>query len=324
MMDPRLSALSLWLQDYFSTEIILQPITNDASFRRYFRLQQPTKNYIVMDAPPPQEDCHPFVAIDHLFAAQGLHVPSIYAQDLQQGFLLLEDFGDRQFAHELLERPNQLYQQALTTLLQLQRCCDKEKILPLYDANFLQQELNLLQPWFLERHLGLSLTAQQQQLLQALFQQLLDNALQQPQVCVHRDYHSRNLMLLNQDALGILDFQGAVIGPITYDAVSLLRDCYIAWPTHQVTQWVSYYLQQLQQQQQLVDITTAQFMRWFDLMGLQRHLKVLGIFTRLYYRDNKDLYLTDLPRVLNYVVEVSNRYSELAAFATWFSSFSLS
>lgn len=346
-MDSRLHDLTLWLQDYFSRDPIkLHAIINDASFRRYFRVQLQHKTYIAMDAPPTHEDCRPFVAIAHMFSSHGLRVPHIFAQDLNQGFLLLEDFGDQQFSQavnsnvaapitlspspspmrtwergtELHSTSNvfKLYNQALSVLLQLQQCNSTSWSLPLFDANMLQRELDLLQPWFLERHLSIVLSAKQQQLLQNVFTLLIENALQQPQVCVHRDYHSRNLMILPGDELGILDFQGAVIGPLTYDLVSLLRDCYIAWPEEQVTNWALSYLQRLQQQGVVVDIYPEQFLRWFDLMGLQRHLKVLGIFARLYHRDNKSLYLADLPRVMNYVLQVSGKYPEFGEFSVWF------
>ncbi|CAN5253627.1 phosphotransferase [soil metagenome] len=320
-MDPRLHALTCWLQQHFSTDAIkLHAITNDASFRRYFRLHLQDKTYIVMDAPPAQEDCRPFIAIAHMFNSQGLRVPQIFAEDVNQGFLLLEDFGDRQFSQALNSNVDKYYYHAMTVLLQLQHCNNESWSLPLFDTNLLQRELDLLQPWFLERHLGITLSAAQLQLLQNVFTILIENALQQPQVCVHRDYHSRNLMILPEDELGILDFQCAVIGPITYDLVSLLRDCYIAWPEEQVLTWVQSYLLRLQHQGIATTISFEQFVRWFDLMGLQRHLKVLGLFVRLHHRDNKPTYLADLPRVMNYVLQVSGKYPEFRELFTWFQS----
>jgi aminoglycoside/choline kinase family phosphotransferase len=265
-----------------------------------------------MDAPPEKENTEPFIRIASLFKASKVNVPEIYQQDLTQGFLLLEDFGSRCLL-EHLNNNNALdfYQNAFDSLHTLQTNTSiTESRLPFYDEALLSQELDLFYDWFLEKHLNISIPKKIKDNLNKI---LISSALEQPQVCVHRDFHSRNLMVLDDNSLGIIDFQDAVIGSITYDLVSLLRDCYIAWPEQKVYQWMTLYFQQLSQSG-LLSVNLETFTRWFDLMGLQRHLKAIGIFSRLHIRDNKSAYLNDIPRTLNYVIEVCNRYPELESF----------
>ena len=269
-----------------------------------------------MDSPPAQEDPQPWLAIGARLAAAGLHVPAVRAHDLQQGFLLIEDLGSALYLPALAEDTvDALYGDAMDALLRMQRDVDVTG-LPPYDHAFLQRELELMPEWFLGRHLRLAPDAGQRTTLETAFTMLLHNALEQPRRFVHRDYHSRNLLVVGDNNPGIIDFQGALLGPLTYDLASLLRDCYIAWDPARVEGWVEDYRQRLQQAG-LIDasVDRARFLRWFDLIGLQRHLKVLGIFCRLAYRDGKPGYLDDLPRVYRYVIEVASRYPGLAALA---------
>ena len=312
-LDSRFEQLQVWLRtvagihDY---EIV--PASADASFRRYFRIRFDGMSRIVMDAPPEQEDCHPFIHVSSLMAGIGLHVPVVLRQDLQQGFLLLTDLGDRMYLPELnADTVESLYGDALQALLRLQAHGAAD--LPPYNRHLLMTEMELFRQWYLQRHLGLSLNESESATINSAFAYLADQALQQPRVIVHRDYHSRNLMLSSPNP-GILDFQDAVIGPVTYDLVSLLRDCYIAWPRDQVETWASQYYRQAQAEGLLEDIDEAQFLSWFDLMGIQRHLKASGIFARLNYRDGKSGYLEDIPRTLGYVIEVGKDYPVLRPF----------
>ena len=269
-----------------------------------------------MDSPPAQEDPQPWLAIGARLAAAGLHVPAVQAHDLQQGFLLIEDLGSALYLPALNEdTADALYGAAMDALLRMQSHTDVHG-LPPYDRAFLQRELGLMPAWFLDRHLGHATDAHEQRLLQDAFDVLLHEALAQPRCFVHRDFHSRNLLVVGDNNPGIIDFQGALLGPLTYDLASLLRDCYIDWDPARVEGWVEGYRLRLQQAG-LIDasVDRARFLRWFDLIGLQRHLKVLGIFCRLAYRDGKPGYLDDLPRVYRYVIEVASRYPELAALA---------
>jgi aminoglycoside/choline kinase family phosphotransferase len=313
-MTQRAEKLQSWLAQQVQQPILgLAPLAGDASFRRYFRLALSKGNFIVMDAPPDKEDSHSFVQVGQAFAQVGLRVPELIAYDLQQGFLLLSDLGDQLYLPLLNDKTvDALYQKAFDTLFEIQQCPLPQA--PPYNAELLEREMQLGKEWFLQKHLGLQLTFSEEQLLQTTVTALTESALAQPQVSVHRDYHSRNLMLLQNDELGILDFQDAVIGAITYDLVSLLRDCYIAWPQTQVEQWALNYQQRALALGLLTENNPQQFLRWFDWMGLQRHLKCLGIFARKYHRDRTAAYLVDLPRVLQYIVVVTQRYPELAAF----------
>lgn len=287
----------------------IEPASNDASFRRYFRVTLQGNTWIVMDAPPEQEDTEPFIRIATFLYQQGIHVPKINAKDIDAGFLLISDFGNNAYFDELdNQSADSLYHAAIDSLVDIQLCSWKDIELPHYDRSLLKQEIDLFPQWFLGKHLDISTP----NFLTETVDKLIASALEQPQVLVHRDYHSRNLMHTTNNTPGIIDFQDAVIGPISYDLVSLLRDCYIVWPDDKVTSWVHYYFSKAQQKGLLIDISLDQFTRWFDLMGLQRHLKVLGIFARLNYRDNKPNYMNDLPLTLQYVQQISGKYPEFA------------
>lgn len=311
--DQRISILSDWLRNSLDLNIRhLETASSDASFRRYFRVMHASGRHIVMDAPPDKENTEPFIRIAELFATAHIHVPNIYHKNTEQGFLLLEDFGSTCLLDCLNpDNADRLYQEALDSLFRLQtgidpHCCS----LPNYDAALLQRELGIFYEWFLEKLLGIMLPEHLKNSLNSL---LIASALEQPQVCVHRDYHSRNLMALDSDSPGVIDFQDAVIGPISYDLVSLLRDCYIRWPEARVEHWAHAYYQRLCNAEMLA-VDFKQFKRWFDLMGLQRHFKAVGIFSRLHLRDGKSGYLADIPRTLGYIVDVCASYPELTEF----------
>lgn len=301
----------------------LVPASSDASFRRYFRVlpvngattvSPADKTLIVMDAPPDKEDTGPFVKVATLLAEIGLNVPLIRESNLDQGFLLLSDLGSRQYLAALNEaNVEQLYGDALQALLAMQLKGPREEQLPPYDYELLMREMELFREWYLKIHLQLELTHKEDQLLTDAFELLAQSALSQPKVCVHRDYHSRNLMLTTDNNPGILDFQDAVLGPVTYDLVSLLRDCYIAWPKAQVEAWALNYLNRAADAGLFAERDEEQLLRWFDWMGAQRHLKATGIFARLNHRDGKPGYLQDIPRTLSYVVDVAGRYKELGS-----------
>lgn len=315
--DERLEALSAWLKHDLNLGVDkLRPASSDASFRRYFRASVGDDSFIVMDAPPSHEDVLPFIKIAELLREAGVQAPKIHAQDIEKGFLLLCDFGNRPYLDHLNEDTvEKLYGDALDSLTKLKRGVDIHTCkLPRYDESLLRREMNLCPEWFLTGLLKRNPSPAQQAILDKTWQILVDSALEQPQVCVHRDYHSRNLMITDVDNPGVLDFQDAVIGPVTYDLVSLLRDCYIVWPQQRVENWVLNYQQRLLDEGLISETDPQRFLRWLDLMGLQRHIKVLGIFARLYLRDGKPGYLGDLPRVMNYVVEASARHPELAEF----------
>jgi aminoglycoside/choline kinase family phosphotransferase len=294
----------------------LQQVAGDASFRRYYRVANTDGvTRVVMDAPPEHEDCHPFVDVTGRLETAGVHVPHIHAQDLEQGFLLLEDLGDIQYLDRLdQESAARLYGDALGALATFQARAPSDD-LPPYDEALLRFEMELFREWLCARHLGLELDGQENAMLDTVFTRLVENALEQPQLFVHRDYHSRNLMLTDANPPGIIDFQDAVRGPITYDLVSLLKDAYIRWPLEQVDRWVAGYAELALESGLIDEAQRAQFQRWFDLMGLQRHIKVAGIFARLYRRDGKAGYLADIPLVLDYIVEMAERYPEFSTLA---------
>ncbi|HEX7341085.1 MAG TPA: phosphotransferase [Rhodanobacteraceae bacterium] len=297
--------------------LTLAAASSDASFRSYWRTSHAGQNLIVMDAPPPTEDVRPWLAIGARLADAGVHVPAVHASDIEQGFLLIEDFGSRLYLPELdVDSADGLYDSAMQTLLAMQAHGDTAD-LPAYDADFLRREMELLVPWFLERHLGCVPDAAARDTLDTAFDLLVDNAARQPQCFVHRDFHSRNLMLTDGANPGVIDFQGALCGPITYDLASLLRDCYITWDYARVDGWMQAYRLRLIDAGLLAhDVDVDRFRRWFDLTGLQRHLKVLGLFCRLACRDGKRAYLDDLPRVFDYVLRTAARYDELTDLAT--------
>lgn len=327
-MDRRLQALTAWSQTQLGTDDVqVTPVAGDASFRRYFRV---TRNpppadgdasRILMDAPPEHEDCKPFIRIARYWHAHGVHVPCIDAEDLQQGFLMLEDLGDQLLLRHLNERTaDALYGAALDTLVHIQKIPAQapECPLPPYDAELLDREMSLFRDWFLERLLGLELSNQEHCVLDTTCAFLREAALSQPQVSVHRDYHSRNLMMLAslESGPGVIDFQDAVDGPITYDLVSLLKDCYIRWPRDRRNGWVERYRQQ-SVAAGLHRADPETFLQWFELMGMQRHLKVAGIFSRLWLRDGKSGYLRDIPLTLDYLIEASAGQPALRAFHDW-------
>ncbi|MDP3020573.1 MAG: phosphotransferase [Methylococcaceae bacterium] len=321
--DPRTQAMIHWLNHDLALAIdTIEPASSDASFRRYFRVNVADDSFIVMDAPPDKEDVARFIRVADLFRHAKVNVPIIYQQNLHDGFLLLQDFGCQCFLDQLdIKNADNLYQSAFDTLFQLQNNTPLTSCgLPTYDQPLLGRELDIFTEWFLGNRFGLALPEQLWNITRTV---LIDSALEQPVTCVHRDYHSRNLMATEQDSPGVIDFQDAVIGPITYDLVSLLRDCYIAWPDPLVEQWVGAYFQRLEQAK-LVDCGLERFQRWIDLMGLQRHLKAIGIFSRLDLRDGKSGYLQDIPRTLNYVIEVAAKYPELAEFGDYLQQLNLS
>ena len=301
-------------------------VSGDASFRRYFRLAIGGQTFIAVDAPPEHEDSASFIHVDGLFLGAGVRVPGVYASDLDQGFMLLEDFGDETYLPTLLKARSsedsasydRLYKEAIDALVVLQKGADKERLDP-YGQAELRREMNLFPEWMCEKFLGMTLDPTARALISSSFEFLEEAALAQPTVAVHRDYHSRNLLVLDSGGgPGVIDFQDAVNGPYTYDLVSLLRDCYIAWPQSRIDEWTAYYLTQALDAGIVSGTTPAQFARDFDLMGLQRHFKVMGIFCRLYLRDNKSAYLADIPLVIQYFLDVSQRYPEMGAFLTWF------
>lgn len=320
-MTERFQQLVSWLNtckflentDYTQPE----PASNDASFRRYYRisvtpLSGPSFTVIIMDAPPEHEDCEPFVRIANQLSKMGLSVPDVLDQDLKQGFLLLKDLGNETYLSCLTESSAEsLYRDALQALVTLQAKGKEEaKTLPDYSVDLLTTEMNLFTDWLLNKHLDIGLSVSEKQDWFQLQKQLSDSARNQPQTYVHRDYHSRNLMVMSEGNPGILDFQDAVKGPLTYDAVSMLRDCYITWPKEQVVEWQREYFLLLAKANMLSKNDWSGFVRAMDLMGIQRHLKASGIFARLYHRDGKDGYLNDIPTTLNYLFEVGQRYSE--------------
>lgn len=319
--DTRPEQLRHWVQQQPAfAGAALTPVSGDASFRRYYRATRPDgKTAIIMDAPPSHEDCGPFVSIARFWRQQGISTPEVLAEDLSQGFLLLEDFGDRLMLGCLdATSADRLYDQALAELLDIQRLPpDPTHPLPSYDAALLDREMALFRDWLLTRLLGLTLSNPQKSLLDTTFAFLRESALCQPEVIVHRDYHSRNLLILpGRSRPGVIDFQDAVIGPVTYDVVSLLKDCYIEWPAGRRNRWLEDYRLR-SQKAGLHNADPDTFRQWFELMGMQRHLKASGIFSRLSLRDNKHGYLADIPRTVNYLVEASARQPALRHFTTF-------
>lgn len=315
-MQTRETALNKWLKTILSeTPFTVTPLAGDASFRRYFRLHTDGQVRVIMDAPPNKEPLAPFIQIAHLLAQHGVHTPAIYAMDETQGFLLLEDLGDALLLNGLsAAHVDRLYTMAMKTLLDIQkvptRTAPDHAPLPSFDKPFMLNELSLFCEWFLNAHLGLVLNDDETQLIHATFEWLATEISNQPQVFIHRDYHSRNLIVLG-DTLGVIDFQDAMSGPYTYDLVSLLKDCYIQWPHEQIMHWAAYFHLNLPLKNRG---SLDAFHRAFDLCGLQRHLKVLGVFCRLHLRDQKPAYLRDLPLTFNYVMSCLERYDELRLF----------
>ena len=318
----RKQQLEAWLKEVLANQTFSLTIASaDASFRRYFRVHLPTeycgqKTLIAMDAPPPQEDCTPFVKVANLLQRAGLNAPQVFAQDLQNGFLLLSDLGDDTYLSVLTnESALKLYGDATDALIKMQLSSQadlcKPSVLPPYDAALLTREMQLFPDWYVAKHLGFSMTAEQQGWLQQTFDALIANIVAQCQVMVHRDYHSRNLMICKENNPGVLDFQDAVHGAITYDLVSLLKDAYIEWDEEQIIDWAVRYWEKARKVGLPVPNDFSEFYRDFEWMGAQRHIKVLGIFARLNHRDGKDNYLKDMPLVMHYLRKVCERYVEL-------------
>ena len=319
--------IETWLRQVYPGETFkLAPASADASFRRYFRVcfDRPvagTSTRIVMDAPPQREDCRPWLQVQQLFHAGGVHVPEVLAQDLERGFLILSDLGSTPYLAALLpqsiqvppQQAHSLYMDALEALIRLQ-LASRPGVLPAYDRTLLKRELDLFPDWYVEKHLGVKLTDAQRTVMQQAFDHILASNLGEPQVFVHRDYHSRNLMLVVPSAgsnPGVIDFQDAVFGPISYDLASLFKDAYIEWQEEQTLDWLIRYWEKARQAKLPVRSDFAEFHRDYEWMGVQRHLKVLGIFARLFHRDGKDGYLKDMPLVMKHLRQACKRYRDL-------------
>ena len=319
--DARLAALTRWLEFVLpSPAAAIAPASEDASFRRYFRVtlggaapagSAAAGTLIAMDAPPAREDCRPYVAVAELLVAAGVHAPTVLAKDFEQGFLLLSDLGTRTYLEALASASaSELYRDACAALVRWQ-IASREGLLPPYNRALLRRELDLFPDWYVAKHLGVELSGAQKATLEDVFATILANNLGQPCVFVHRDYHSRNLMVAEPNP-GVLDFQDAVFGPITYDLVSLLRDAYIEWDEERQIDWAARYWDAARQAGLPVHADFAEFWRDFEWMGVQRQIKVLGIFARLWHRDGKSAYLADMPRVMRYLRSACARYRELA------------
>ncbi|HEV7492026.1 MAG TPA: phosphotransferase [Rhodanobacteraceae bacterium] len=334
---PCADALRRFAQSALSERnLAIEPASADASFRSYWRIRDARRTTVAMDAPPDKENIEPWLDVGARLVRAGLHAPAVYAADCEQGFVLMEDLGTRMFLDELnATTVDALYSQALDALLRMQTSVDPAG-LPAFDEAFMTTELELMPEWFLRRHLGHAIDCDEWDVIELAFRTLISALRAQPQAFMHRDYHSRNLLVIDEAGAsrakssdsdaniarpllaspGIIDFQGAMIGPVAYDLASLLRDCYIAWDAERVEGWMENYHQRLRHAH-LIDthVDIALFRRWFDLAGLQRHIKVLGIFCRLWYRDGKAHYLSDLPLTWRYVISVARRYVELAPLA---------
>ncbi len=319
--DPRLKSLECWIAGLPGPPVErIAPASADASFRRYFRIHRNGGTQIAMDAPPERESLEPWLRVARILAATGAHVPPVLAVDAEQGFALIGDLGRQHYLDALAggADPEPLYADAIDALVRIQSGgAPLMAELPPYDRELLQRELSLFPEWFLARHLGLSVDASERRTIADAFDWLCDQALTQPVVLVHRDYHSRNLLVRPEGNPGIVDFQDAVRGPISYDLVSLLKDCYIVWPRQRLLAWLDRYRERAGAAGLDVGADRDEFLRWFDPVGLQRHLKVLGIFARLWHRDGKPGYLADLPRVLDYALEATADITELAALDTF-------
>ena len=325
-MDIRLNSIKAWLTGELKLQLSsIAPASADASFRRYFRADTPNGSFIIMDAPPEKESITEFVEIAQALANIGVHTPEIKAKDLKQGFLLLEDLGDCTYLDVLRDKPNELYRDAIDSLVLIQQGHNNKSgnnkstlKVPAYDAEKLEQEMDLFEHWYVNKHLNLELNATMKQVWQETKGFLIQACLEQPQTWVHRDFHSRNLMVTKTSSPGVIDFQDMVLGPLTYDLASIFKDCYIEWPRQQQLDWLEEYRLKASliktSPVNVEAISSDQLIQWFDLTGLQRHLKVLGIFCRLYYRDAKDQYINDLPLVAKYTLEALTLYPQLASF----------
>ncbi len=348
MEDSRKQQLTGWVNEQLkqlladqTVDIRLSSVSGDASFRRYFRAQIGAQSFIAVDAPPENEDSELFVKIAEYIRDAGVSAPKVYAKNFEKGFLLLEDFGDQLYLPRLLQlqgesasassarEVDKLYHDAIHSLIKIQASVDKKRLAP-YHREKLRSEMQLFENWFCEEFLGLKLSDNDRAIIASSFSFLEDAALAQPQLAVHRDYHSRNLLLLEPTRFpvdagpGVIDFQDAMAGAYSYDLVSLLRDCYICWNPQQVEKWALYYFDMAVKTGIIKGISVSQFRRDLDLMGLQRNFKVMGIFSRLCIRDNKPQYLADIPLVIQYFLEVACKYQEMAPFLDWFEATVLS
>jgi aminoglycoside/choline kinase family phosphotransferase len=314
-MHKRENALKKWLKEIIShDDFILTPLAGDASFRRYFRIQYNGLTQVVMDAPPEKEDVGPFIHVTQMLTQAQVPTPQLMAINKEEGFLLLSDLGDTLLLKELrTETADTYYKKAIDTLLLVQLCPIDDPHIPPFDKAFMLKEMSLCPEWFFKAYLALVLDDDEVALIQTTMNWIADEVAKQPIVFVHRDYHSRNIMITDSSnsSLAVIDFQDAMRGPLTYDLVSLLKDCYVSWPREQILSWVHYFYEQHELAQHY---TKEEFIRAFDLCGLQRHIKVLGIFSRLYLRDGKSGYLADLPLTLEYVLDCSQRYEALHPF----------
>lgn len=310
--DSRKQALDQWVAEYTGQYQSGESASSDASFRRYFRYPLGDRTLIAMDAPPPQEDCRPFVAIDHLLSAGGVHVPELLAEDLERGFLLLGDLGRQTYLDVICAtNADSLFSDAINALVTLQLIPCPE-FLPPYDEALLRRELELFPEWYLQRHCGIAVDQHWRELLDPLFDGIIEQVLGQPRVLVHRDYMPRNLMISEPNP-GVLDFQDAVYGPISYDPACLFKDAFISWPEADVERWLQQYWQAAITAGLPVPQAFASFQRDCDVMGAQRHLKVIGIFARICHRDGKPDYLADVPRFFKYLQTAAARCPELSA-----------
>lgn len=319
----RKTELTHWLSQLPGlASAVITPMTGDASFRRYYRVQTPAHTYVAMDAPPTLEKSLPFVAIAYALKNLGLNTPEIFAADLDHGFLLLTDFGNRTYLNTLTpNNAEHLYGKALDALAILQSCEGAVSYtVPPFTAQFMQQEWEWHQTWVFDQWLKSPLSPNDATALSMVYAGLVQSAVEQPQVFMHRDYHAGNLMVLANGGVGVLDFQDAFIGPLTYDLASLLRDCYVAWPETQVYGWAASYLDRLQAMGLFTAVNEAVFLRWFDWMGVQRHLKAMLTFARKHVRDKDSSYLKFMPRTLNYILSVSARYTELKPLHDYYST----
>jgi aminoglycoside/choline kinase family phosphotransferase len=316
---------SNWIEQSLPSSVTASPLlqlealAGDAGFRRYFRTNT-EPSLIAINSPPEKEKNPEYVRLSLFLKAQGLMTPKIYAVNYNQGYMLVEDFGPRLFRQHLeIAKPSSLYDGAEDELLKIQNATSKAPTVPMHNAIKMGDELALFEQWFLNNMLDYHLGGDEKALLDDFFGYLINSAEEQPQVLIHADYHSRNLMMLDQNKIGVIDFQDAMLGAITYDLVSLLKDCYVCWPENWVEKRALGYKQRLVSAGMLPDVDNSQFIEWFDVMGLQRHIKVLGIFSRLALRDAKSAYLRDIPLVVHYCLEASSKYHQAAKFHHWFS-----
>ncbi len=316
--DARRGLVESWLSGIPGVDITsLRPASEDASFRRYFRVDTDAGTAIVMDAPPPQEDTRPFVAVAGFLESIGINAPRVLAANEEQGVLLLSDLGSTPYLDELHDDSvTSMYRDAIDALLVLQSAGDAyRESLPSYDEAYLRFEVSLFHDWLCESYAGLTFSEAEQGVWEAAIDAVIAGTVTQPRVFVHRDFHSRNLMVTGEDNPGVLDFQDAMNGPLAYDLVSLLKDCYVRWPTTVREECIDYFLSMSD-----LDIERDQFLRWFDFVGVQRHLKAAGIFCRLWLRDGKPGYLKDVPLTVSYITELKGRYAELDPLIDWIES----